>query len=103
MKTAEELKKRAERIIPDTQYKGIKHIRYSFDERELQEYAEEFHKSKMAKITDEDIEKWDKEQAFSFNSIKNSTTAIQEAIIICYHAGLRLGAKAMRNGYIKHT
>ena len=58
MKTVEELKKRAERIIPDAQLTTqVKRIRYSFDERELQEYTEAYHKERVNRVTDEEIEK----------------------------------------------
>ena len=52
-------------------------------------------------VTDEEIEKWERDEAFSSNG--KDLTQIQEAIVICYHAGLRVGAKAMRDGEITQT
>ena len=57
----------------------------------MQEYAEEFYKSKLAEITDEDIEKWVDDE-------------IKKEPMLGYSRAMMIySAKAMRNGEIKHT
>jgi hypothetical protein len=51
----------------------------------IESYANDYHKSKLAKVTDQDIEQWAK---------NNSISDVTERSMIS-------GAKAMRNGEIK--
>ena len=57
----------------------------------MQEYAEAYHESKMAEITDEDIEKWVDDE-------------IKKEPMLGYSRAMMIySAKAFKNGEIKHT
>ena len=62
------------------------------------EYAEAYHKSKMAEITDDDIEKY-----FSEFELANRQIAFGQELSDIAIGSAVIGATAMRNGEIKHT
>ena len=89
--TAEEFYKN---LGPSTVENGvINKMKYEFGLRDysklqdLLRFAEAYHAAKMAEVTDEDIEEW---------ACKNKN------ISLSFSAGMSYGAKAFRDGKIKH-
>ena len=65
---------------------------HKYNRTDLFRFAEAYYKSKMAEVTDEDIEKWAEKEDFGFSiaSLYRKEASIK-------------GAKAFRDGEIKHT
>ena len=87
-----ELRKQAERT---TKIKGITYYHLSFTERELQKYAEAYHESKMKEVTDEDIFVVADKKYPCYDESGDRITDLNEGFIE--------GAKALRDGEIKHN
>jgi len=89
--TAED-KKLAEEILD----KELSLVEQGWNKRELIIYAmEAYHQAKLSEVTDEDIEAW-------ANNVPLATLDVLVSSIDTFRYGMRTGAKAFRDGKIKH-